>query len=313
VTALRALLAGIVDYAGLFPPAALDMPDAVRNYAEYRASDDAWMLGRFVLPVARLEEFRLALEAVRSPRESEWRVAGLLGGDLVGDLDLVRTFNAAHAGLARVDVVEGKVDSVDTIERAAAAADVAATVDGTQQATGEGDGASHTLALFAELPVAADLAPLVLALQRGGASAKLRTGGVTPDAIPAAHDVVRFIRACVDARVSFKATAGLHHPLRAEYALTYESDAPRGVMFGFLNVFLAAAFLQFGMGDDEVTELLEERSASSLEIVDGTITWRDHTLSAAQIRVTRDVVACSFGSCSFREPVDDLRALAILS
>ena len=305
MTALRALLAGIIDYAGLFPPAATDMPDAVRNYAEYRAHDDAWMLGRFVLPVTRLEEFRAALEPHRSPRESEWRLAALLGGDAVADLDVVRQFNNTHAGLARIDVVEGKLDSADAIERAAAAARAAAK--------GDGAGEERTLALFAEVPVAGDVEPLLLAVQRAGVSAKMRTGGVTADAIPAASDVVRFIRCCVDAKVSFKATAGLHHPLRAEYALTYEPGAPRAVMFGFLTVFLAAAFLQFNMSDDDVTALLEERSAASLTIVDGTITWREHALSAAQIRVTRDVLACSFGSCSFREPVDDLRALGVLA
>ncbi len=49
--ALRPLLSGLIDYAGLFPPAAVSMADAVANYAAYRTSADAWALGRFVLPV----------------------------------------------------------------------------------------------------------------------------------------------------------------------------------------------------------------------------------------------------------------------
>ena len=53
-------------------------------------------------------------------------------------------------------------------------------------------------------------------------------------------DVVRFIRRCIEADVRFKATAGLHHPLRAEFPLTYDAGAPVGAMFGYLNVFLAA-------------------------------------------------------------------------
>ena len=54
---LRDLLSGLIDYAGLFPPAALDMPAAAREYAEYRESEYRWALGRFVIPVARLDEF----------------------------------------------------------------------------------------------------------------------------------------------------------------------------------------------------------------------------------------------------------------
>ena len=42
---LRALLTGVVDYAGLFPPARLPLDEAIRNYARYRQGSDAWMLG----------------------------------------------------------------------------------------------------------------------------------------------------------------------------------------------------------------------------------------------------------------------------
>ena len=42
MSAIRALLTGSIDYAGLFPPAGLDMASAVENYARYRAGPDAW-------------------------------------------------------------------------------------------------------------------------------------------------------------------------------------------------------------------------------------------------------------------------------
>ena len=51
---LRALLEGVFDYAGLFPPARLDMAETVRNYARYLDDEHAWMLGRFIVPTARL-------------------------------------------------------------------------------------------------------------------------------------------------------------------------------------------------------------------------------------------------------------------
>src|SRR5215471_10308407 len=56
VNSLRILLTHLIDYAGLFPPAALEMPEAQRNYAAYRAGEYSWMLGRFVVPAARLDE-----------------------------------------------------------------------------------------------------------------------------------------------------------------------------------------------------------------------------------------------------------------
>jgi hypothetical protein len=49
----RALMHGIVDYAGLFPPASLDMPKTVANYARYRSGEDRWALGRLVVPLKR--------------------------------------------------------------------------------------------------------------------------------------------------------------------------------------------------------------------------------------------------------------------
>ena len=47
---------GLIDYAGLFPPASLDLAAAVRNFTWYRLGDDNWMLGRFIVPASRLQD-----------------------------------------------------------------------------------------------------------------------------------------------------------------------------------------------------------------------------------------------------------------
>jgi hypothetical protein len=287
--ALRELLGGIVDYAGLFPPAALDMPAAVRNYASYRDDPGAWMLGRFVLPVARFGEFADVQTSLAPSVTVPWRVSALLGADARVDIARVQAFNATQAGRAVVDSLEGKFTTPSEIETAA----------GMLKAG---------LQLYAEIPLDRDPTPLLAAVKRAGIRAKMRTGGIVADAVPAPSLVVRFMRACLDANVTFKATAGLHHPLRAEYPLTYDAGAASGVMFGYLNVFLAAAFMANGASDADAVGVLEERDPSAFSF-DGEIRWRGHALSATHARDVRDRVAVSFGSCSFREPVDELRAL----
>lgn len=53
---MKDFLASIVDYAGLFPPAELGMAEAAREYDRARSGPERWMLGRFVVPHARLAE-----------------------------------------------------------------------------------------------------------------------------------------------------------------------------------------------------------------------------------------------------------------
>ena len=95
---------------------------------------------------------------------------------------------------------------------------------------------------YFELPLGENLADLVSTLAIRGQCAKIRTGGLTADAFPSTAQIIRFTRTCLAANVPFKATAGLHHPIRCFKPLTYAPDAPSGMMHGFLNVSLAAGF-----------------------------------------------------------------------
>jgi hypothetical protein len=292
MTAVRALLANIVDYAGLFPPAALDMPAAVRNYLAYRGETASWMLGRFVAPVARLGELRSEVE--RHALGGAVPVSATAGADVESEIATARAFNRANHGVARVEVIEARLSTAGAVERAAKAA-------------------GGEFELFAEVPVDPDPKALIAAVAAAGISAKIRTGGTTVDAFPSATNVVRFIRRCIEANVRFKATAGLHHPLRAEYPLTYEVAAPKGVMFGYLNVFVAAALMRNGLSDGDAERVLNERDGSRFVITAETSGWEGHTLSEADLHRVRERFAVSFGSCSFREPVDELHAISSLT
>ena len=146
-------------------------------------------------------------------------------------------------------------------------------------------------------------------VQRAGCFAKLRTGGVKLEAIPSLQEVAAFILACGERRLPFKATAGLHHPIRSLHPLTYEAGAPRAMMHGFLNVFMAAAFAWHGKHNIE--PVLTETDAKAFRF-DGRAHWRDWSLDAEQVRDARQRFAHSFGSCSFDEPVHDLEGLGLL-
>lgn len=152
---------------------------------------------------------------------------------------------------------------------------------------------------------------LIRAIQQLGGRAKIRTGGVTVAAFPSAAVIARFILACRDLGVAFKATAGLHHPIRAEYRLTYEPNPPRGVMYGYLNIFGAALLAWAGAPDAIVSQLLKETDITALTFDETGFSYRGYTVSSSRIREVRESFAISFGSCSFREPVDDLAALAL--
>ena len=51
---LRAFMNGLIDYAGLFPPAKLPLDEAIDDYVMHLKGENSWMLGRFIIPVSKL-------------------------------------------------------------------------------------------------------------------------------------------------------------------------------------------------------------------------------------------------------------------
>jgi hypothetical protein len=247
---LEALLANLIDYAGLYPPAALPLTIASERYNGFLASPEAWMLNRLVLPAAKLPDLQLP---------AHWRVT------------LV------------VDAEPGPLPpQVETLE--------------TKQAHG------FSLPTYCEAPVT----------QITGGFAKVRTGGLTPESIPDSSEVAGFLLEAAAARLPFKATAGLHHPIRGTYPLTYAADSPRAVMHGFLNVFVAAAFAWQDAPRERVHAIIEETDPTTFRFDADELQWRGASVTVAQIRSARRYFAHSFGSCSFEEPVSALHELGLL-
>lgn len=274
------------------------MRTAVERYAEYRIGEDRAALGRFIVPFSRLRELEAAAKDLlpRGPESEPWRLSVLVVGDPTAVGVGLLKFNDRHRpgsshGHAVVDVVELKAETVEDIAR-------------------QRTEIPRFFTLYFEIPARRSLASFVGAIAKVGARAKIRTGGITQDAFPAAGDILAFLRACRDRSVVFKATAGLHHPVRGKFRLTYQPNSPLGVMYGFLNVFLAAAFVHFDLPPESAHGVLEETDGNAFALTDETISWRDVTLDVGQIKAFRAESAASFGSCSFREPIDEVARLS---
>lgn len=245
---LRALLSNLIDYAGLYPPAALDLTTAAEKYRCYMASPESWILNRIVLPsISRVDP--------------DWRVTLL------------------------VETEPGPLPpQIETLETKAPR--------------------RLSLPTYCEVPL--DGIP-------EGAFAKVRTGGLTPEAIPGSDYLADFLLEAAARRLPFKATAGLHHPIRSLRPLTYAVDAPQAVVHGFVNVFTAAAFAWYGAPREIVLDLLNDVDPHAFSFQENEMTWRGRRLTASQVEDARRQFAHSFGSCSFDEPVSDLRDLGWLA
>ena len=322
---LRTLLAGALDYAGLYPPASLPMVRSVANYACYLHHPHSWLLGRFVLPASRLDEFLEARERVAPVDEARvdagpveaiehpWRLSATLSQNFAHEIEVIKVFNRGTHG-AMVESVELCVSTPEEIQEVRRLA-------------------TPGIRVFFEVQPesASDLLPLIShesgqagdhARGHAGCCAKLRMGGVAAEAIPPVETVVEFLVRCSEFHLLFKATAGLHHALRCVAPLTYEADSPRTTMYGFLNVFTAAAIAwsahQVGGPAPRkmLAACLSDSERNHWWFTDHTLTWRGGPepleVQLGTLAEMRSKFALSFGSCSFEEPVDELRALELL-
>ncbi|MFU8828669.1 MAG: hypothetical protein ACNA8P_04445 [Phycisphaerales bacterium] len=299
---VRTLLTEIIDYAGLFPPSGLGMTEAVEHYANHLNSKHRWMLGRFVCPVTAIEDFDAAATDLLPKGETDdpWRLSGIVAPESLSEqIDRIFRFNDHHetvveAGRCVIDVIETKASSASDIER------IMKIVP-------------EQIEPFIELNHTTDLRGIIAAIAGTGGRAKIRCGGVTPKAIPTAEQIARFIANCAAAEVSFKFTAGLHHPVRAEQNLTYVAQPPRAMMHGFLNVFTAATMARVNrLGEPELVQILQETDPKAFIFTEGGLTWHEHFAPTARLARVRESFAISVGSCSFTEPVDDLIAIGLL-
>lgn len=255
------LLAALFDYAGVFPPAEHSVAEATARYLAAKASPDGWLLGPMLLRASQYEELAVA------------------------DLPL---------GLIADATIEP--GSAAQVERRAGAREAAGVID-------------HLVAVapvvYLESPDPEDLAYLdaIEAARADGRDvrAKIRTGGATAAAFPSTRTVAGFIRSCVERSIPFKATAGLHHPVRTT------SEVPGATEHGFINM-LAAVRCALSDQPGFTEACLEETDPGAFDL--GSATWSGVGAGVPDGDIRR--IFRSIGSCSFDEPASYLRDLGII-
>lgn len=283
----------------MFPPCSLPLERAVENHARYVRSSDAWMLNSFVLPVEKFES--AAAQVAAFDKKHPLRVSALAtkGGELKGVVDAMREFAREHGD--RVSIVQLEMPMP---LRAGGATDVDLAYLNEARATLS----DPKLHVFLEAPAdsAEETIRLLAQLKEPRFGYKLRTGGVTADAFPSSVQIAEALLGATKYHVPIKFTAGLHHPLRQF------RDEVGTKMHGFLNVLGAAVLASEHRWDEgDIGEMLEDERAASFSFEETIFAWREWEMTAERINARRKYVI-SFGSCSFDEPREDLRALGLL-
>ncbi len=303
---VRALLDGILDYAGMFPPAGLPPDEALRDYAAYHRESAGWMLARFLCPAARLHELAPLL---RQQDVSPLPVAVVGRGGANGaqfldgwraDTEAIRAFRQEAGDRAEVVAREVRLPADLLVP------DPPPELDAI---LGPTEGAASWFEVSPGPDWLRSLEVLLGALNRrsGATGCKYRCGGPAATSIPSPEDLAFVLAGCRDAGVPLKFTAGLHHPIR-------RLDPGLGVAtHGFLNVFIAGVLAHArGLGREQLVPVLSETDARSFYFDDECLRWREWRASTEEIRAARRASVTSFGSCSFEEPRDDLKALGLL-
>jgi hypothetical protein len=295
---LKALLTGLIDYAGLFPPAKLPLEQALANYLRCRESEDAWMLGRFVCPAARLKEIpegvSLSCSAIgRGGSTPETFLEGF-SADLID-------IGKSHV---RVEALETKLPPLPLGDDRAFGSMIGETVGRLPP--------TDLPVYFEALALDPARIPVLLYIlgyhdRQGRLGFKLRAGGVEPSAFPSCEQVALALGHALRQALPVKATAGLHHPFPRF------DEAVGARMHGFINLFTAGVLGHVhGMREQMLCAILEDADPAHFTFTDAGVRWGDLSATTEQIAVARREVVVSFGSCSFDEPRDDLRALGWL-
>jgi hypothetical protein len=296
--ARTAAFAGLIDYAGLFPPASLSMGEAVAEYLEAGRGATRWVTGRFLSRSSQLEELAAVTAATLRRGEHPWQIGMIVDMSPGAAAALGREFQREMAPAMSITATEAKL-AAPAVTDAGSLIDTLATID-------------RDMAIFVEVDSAGSMEQQLHSVStalrdRGRAGgAKLRCGGIDPDAFPSVETVATFIWEATMLSLPFKATAGLHQPIRHHDP---DLDVWR---HGFVNLLLACAACDGGEDMTTVTRIIGETEPSAFTFTSMAASWRGIAFPGSALRRARRSGMVAYGSCDLAEPIDALVGLGYL-
>jgi hypothetical protein len=294
--AVSHFMAELIDYAGLFPPAALPLPEAILNYYSYIHGSDSWMLGPFVIPASRLVE----LEPFQTKFNDQYplRLSVILtkSGEIEADLSAIKLFLETYQTTGSIEAIEVPLSPdvdiafLEKLEKQTENYPVYCEITGTN------DQLLNTL----------DSIQAINQKSSKRFGVKARMGGTTANLFPSAKQAAFKIHECQKRGLALKFTAGLHHPIR-QYREEVET-----FMHGFVNVF-TASIISYSRSVNAATiqAILHDENPTNFSFTKDTLSWRNLTISSSEINDARNFFAASYGSCSIDEPREELGELNI--
>ncbi|HWA05817.1 MAG TPA: hypothetical protein VG961_04655 [Ignavibacteria bacterium] len=315
IVSLKEFCSKIIDYAGLFPPASLELGQAFHNFVYYSQGEYRWMLNKFIIPAKRLAELGTLMDDMIINGKVSLSVLGT-GSENVSefnelfksDITSVKEFISKYPGTVSVDAFEVRLPSEifkndDNSEIQNLVSMISTTLENTL---------GRNIPAFFEVSLTNNYEAEIIrtvetigAIDRG-CGYKLRTGGIEPSAFPEPEVIAFAIMTCCEFDVPMKCTAGLHHPIR------HYNEEVKANMHGFMNVF-AAGILAYtsNLDEAEIIEVLTDQDPYEFVFTENGFTWNENEVTISEIKAAREKFMLSYGSCSFDEPIDDLKTMEL--
>lgn len=281
--AMDRALKGLFDFAGIFPPATMKLDQAVEAYRKYRHNHHAYALECLVVSANELRTLKHTL-----PEDMQDLHLSVVAAE--EDLEAIQRHLDEGMPIRMIEMKAAEREQVERLKKKLPAG----------------------IAAYIELPMGLSNPDVADAIADAGLYAKLRMGGVIPEAFPTTARVAAMLNELFKRGLAFKATAGLHHAVRGRYAITYSEDSEHGMMHGFMNLLCASALVWFGGEEEDVVQILEEEDLLAFRVTEHAIRWHDWDWSADELQEVRTNFLKSIGTCSFIEPIRDVEALGWL-
>ena len=300
---LQHFLDKLIDYAGLFPPAKLEIQPSLKNYAEHIHSTDRWIMSQFIIPVSRLHA--IPSDVMEKYSEVFPLSLSLISPDICNEIDIATQILEKYENLTIFTGHESRISVLSTFSQH--------LLDIHQLRKNQNlDFVSFYEVepsdnWVSQMNEAVSKISIFNAEYETNIGFKLRCGGVEAYMFPSAEDIAHAILACREAGVPMKFTAGLHHPVR------HYSESVKTKMYGFFNIFIGGMIAhKFSLGIDTIITALLDDNPENFTFDENGLSWKKYSISNFEIQKYRQESFISYGSCSFDEPREDLQKLGLL-